>query len=400
MLVPVPRPHPVRRPPRWVMGGAVLAVAAVIAGLILVLGGDGTTGTGEPVLLLGLAGGLYVAVGWLILARRPGHGIGRVASAVGAGFAGVGILSTALALWERPMWSGPLVRAAYDVLHGTSAFLPAVCLLIGNLLLIAWFPDGRRASRLGRLAEGLVAATLLALVLSGAREIIRDRTGYSMAGEELIGRIELLTYGLFAAAYGVALIDLVRRYRRSDRMARAQIRWLLAAAALAAVLGLVAALAPGGPWWLWGLWLGTNLLPVAAILVAITRYRLYDIDRIVSSTIAYTIVSLVLVGLFAAGIVALQALLEPVTNGDTIAVAASTLLVATVFQPLRSRVHAAVDRRFHRARYDAERTVARFAERLRDQLDLPSLTADLRRATGEAVEPNGIGVWLRADGPR
>jgi hypothetical protein len=400
MLVPARSPHRARRPARSALVAAVLAVAAIAAGVLHPLGTGAGPRTGEPITLLGLVGSLYVAVGWVILASRPGHAVGRLSLSIGAGFAIVALLTALLELVERPLWSGPVVRALYDILLGTTTFLPALCLLLGNLVLVIWFPDGRRLTRLGRLAEGLAAATLVFLALAGAREVIRDRTGYSMAGEELIGWIDTMAYGLFGGAYGVALVDLVRRYRRSEQVTRAQIRWLLAAAALAAALGIAVVLVPDGPWWLWVLWVGSNLFPVGAIVIAITRYRLYDIDRIVSSTIAYTIVSLLLVGVFAAGIVGLQTVLAPFTNGDTIAVAASTLLVAAVFQPIRSRVQAAVDRRFHRARYDAERTVARFAERLRDQLDLPTLTADLRRATSEAVEPNGIGVWLRMAGPR
>jgi hypothetical protein len=131
-----------------------------------------------------------------------------------------------------------------------------------------------------------------------------------------------------------------------------------------------------------------------AIGVAILRYRLYDIDRIVSRTLSWALISAVLLAVFGAVVVGLQAALTDVTQGETLAVAASTLVAFALFQPLRRRVQGAVDRRFDRARYDAERTAAAFAERLRDEVDLATLTGELQATVAAAVRPREAAVWL------
>jgi uncharacterized membrane protein YbhN (UPF0104 family) len=135
-------------------------------------------------------------------------------------------------------------------------------------------------------------------------------------------------------------------------------------------------------------------MPVA-IAVAILRYRLYEIDRIVSRTISYLIVTAGLVGVFAIVVVGLQAILASFTTGQGIPVAASTLVVFVMFQPLRRRVQSTIDRRFDRARYDGERTIASFAARLRDEVDLDSIIHDLRAVTGSTVQPGSASVWIR-----
>jgi hypothetical protein len=138
-------------------------------------------------------------------------------------------------------------------------------------------------------------------------------------------------------------------------------------------------------------------LPVA-IGIAVLRYRLYEIDRIISRTIGWAIVTSGLLGVFAVLVVGLQALLDGVTQGDTLPVALSTLVAAALFQPIRRRVQHAVDRRFDRARYDGERTAAAFAERLRDEVDLEALADDLRSTVGHAVRPAAASVWLVGSG--
>ena len=147
------------------------------------------------------------------------------------------------------------------------------------------------------------------------------------------------------------------------------------------------------PTWLVGLF-GFGLLPVA-IGVAVLRYRLYEIDRLISRTIAYATVTGVLVVVFGGVILLSQAILDPVTGGNTIAVAASTLAVAALFQPLRRKVQVRVDRRFNRARYDAERTVAAFAGRLRSEVDLGQLKAEIALTVATSVQPTSVSLWLR-----
>src|SRR6185369_10244327 len=140
---------------------------------------------------------------------------------------------------------------------------------------------------------------------------------------------------------------------------------------------------------------GFALLPVA-VGVAMLRYRLYEIDRIVSRTVSYGLLTAGLIGLYLLVVALLRPLLEPVTGSSSLAVAASTLAVAAAFNPARRRLQAAVDRRFDRARYDAGRAVQDFAARLRTQVDLDEVTDGLRDTVVATVAPTRIAVWLRA----
>jgi hypothetical protein len=139
-------------------------------------------------------------------------------------------------------------------------------------------------------------------------------------------------------------------------------------------------------------------LPIA-ISIAVLRYRLYDIDRIVSRTIGYVIVTVTLAAVFAGAILAFEAVLTPLTGGNAVSVAASTLVAAALFQPLRRRVQAVLDRRFNRAGYDAERTVEAFAAQLRDEVDLESLSADVMQVVARTVAPATASLWIRRSEP-
>jgi DNA integrity scanning protein DisA with diadenylate cyclase activity len=141
-------------------------------------------------------------------------------------------------------------------------------------------------------------------------------------------------------------------------------------------------------------YVGILAMPIA-IGIAITRSHLYEIDRLISRTIGWAIVTGVLVTIFAAGVLALQALLSRFTQGQTLAVAASTLVAFALFHPVRRRVQHTIDRRFDRARYDGERTAAAFAERMRDEVDLAELENDIGETIGTALRPVSTNVWLR-----
>jgi hypothetical protein len=140
--------------------------------------------------------------------------------------------------------------------------------------------------------------------------------------------------------------------------------------------------------------IGLAALPVG-IGVGILKYRLYDIDRIISRTLAYAIVTGLLVGVYA-GLVLLATRVLPLSS--PVAVAASTLAAAALFSPLRRRVQRAVDRRFNRARYDADQTVAAFAARLKDAVDLDTVRDDLAGAVHQALEPAHVSVWISQRG--
>jgi hypothetical protein len=190
-------------------------------------------------------------------------------------------------------------------------------------------------------------------------------------------------------------LSLVVRFRRARGVERLQLRWLAYAAALAAGLLLVALLAgfllAKDEVVFVSLALGVALLPLATG-AAILRYRLYDLDRIISRTLAYGLVT-VLLGLgYAAVVLGLGRLLG---TDSSLAVAAATLAVAALFQPLRRRVQAAVNRRFNRRRYDAARIIEAFAARLRDQVDLDALHTELLAVVDQTMQPTRTSLWLR-----
>jgi hypothetical protein len=210
----------------------------------------------------------------------------------------------------------------------------------------------------------------------------------------------LSTIGILTG-FVIAIVAVVVRFRRSQGVERAQMKWLIASVSLMALLFSISWVKLFGP-----SDLIDNASVVAGILVpiaigiAVLRYHLYDIDRIVSRTLGWAIVSGVLVAVFAGLVVALQALLAPVTKENTLAVAASTLVAFALFQPLRRRVQHAVDRRFDRARYDGQRTVDAFAEHLRSEVDLGVLRSSLTATASDAVRPVSAGVWLRPKAAR
>ena len=214
-----------------------------------------------------------------------------------------------------------------------------------------------------------------------------------------------LGFVLLAIAVVLSAASLVLRVRRSAGVARQQLKWFAAAAVFA---GLTLA----GPATLFNLAItgdpsaptvkAFEILTMVALLlvpiavgIAVLRYRLYEIDRLISRTISWAIVTGLLVAAFVVLILALSSILEPLTGGSTLAVTGSTLVTAALFAPLRNRVQRAVDRRFDRSRYDGERLLAAFGERRRNQVDLVMISDDVLATVDAAVRPSHAGLWLR-----
>ena len=253
------------------------------------------------------------------------------------------------------------------------------------------FPDGQLPSPRWRWIAWLV---VVGAVIATSAQLLVFWPPVDAAAS-LLGKsdIERVTPGLLGVLYGVGNVltsilgplvgatAVIVRLRRSVGVERQQMRWFAyAIAVLVMTLIFDSVIAPELGWTLWlASTLGIILVPVA-LGVAILRYRLYDIDRIISRTLSYGVMSLLLAFVFVAVIVALTTILESVTGANTVAVAASTLIVAALFQPLRRRIQRVVDRRFDRARYDGQHVVDGFARQLRDEVDLERLRASLARA--------------------
>jgi hypothetical protein len=277
-------------------------------------------------------------------------------------------------------------------------------LAIGFLPLL--FPTGSLPSRRWLPVGGLATLLLLITTASAAFAPGPISSGYPVANPLGIGALADATdaIGLVQAVLIIIIppacvLAQVSRFRSGGSLVRQQIKWFAAVALLVVAFIVAAILAPSQELAnaLWGIAMfGLPLLPVA-IGIAILRYRLYEIDRLVSRTIGWTLVTGALVVVFAGGIIALQGALTGVTQGDTLAVAASTLVVFALFQPLRRRVQAAVDRRFDRSRWDSERVVAGFLVEARSEVDLDRLRLAAIGAVEDAVAPAGTAVWLRGE---
>jgi hypothetical protein len=277
--------------------------------------------------------------------------------------------------------------------------------------LAALFPSGKLArGRLGRIARAALAieaATVIVLMVSPELQVtFGDKTAATIvnpigviAGWPGWEVIRVAAYPVVVSGLAIVVGTYVVRFRRARGLERQQLKWLASAFALVlasvvfafAILFLVSTEGT----WMWTPAILTYPLIPASIWAAIMRYRLYDIDRIVSRVIGWAVSSGVLAAVFALLIVGLQAVLAPVIAESTLAVAVSTLVAFFLFQPVRRRVQAAVDRRFDRTRYDAERTVENFAERLRGEVDLKEIQHEMVDTVQAAVRPVHEGVWLR-----
>ena len=349
-------------------------------------------------------------VGGIIEWRRPGHAIGRLMMLAGPlyGFVSAG-WSTADTL--RPNLD-PAAYQAFSMAPALASY-PAVALIAGWIPLL--FPTGKLPGPRWRAPAGLLLALTGAGVAAWA-----VRPGLMGAGSDLVNPVGIESWPAFLQVFVdalpvamlatllLAIAALITRYRRGDRIERLQIQWLAAAAAIVPIslLGIVVEVILRGPGpspngLLSSLvsYVGILAMPLA-IGIAVMRYRLYEIDRIVSRTIGWALVTGVLVAVFAGTVVGLQAILARVTQGQTLAVAASTLVAFALFQPIRHRVQTVVDQRFDRARYDGDRTATAFAERLQQQVDLAGLEADIAGVVDDALRPSSVGVWIRQHGHR
>jgi len=356
-----------------------------------------------------LAAGTCGTVGIIVTLRRPDNRIGWIFIVIGLLFA-VEAFVEAYAIASLTIASGPLPAMPAIAWLLTWMWVPAAFLALIFLPLL--FPTGRLLSRTWRPvawmgAAGMTLVTIAAAVTPGPVQqspfienpLVIDGLDRGRA-DSLTG----LAMSVVFISIALAVVSLVRRYRSAADDVRRQIRWFALSAAIAGPIFVMYVLS-----YLFGaptpvtkatevaVVLSILGMPVAAGL-AVLRYRLFEIDRIISRTIAYGVVTAVLVATYTAIVLVLQGPLQAVTGGETISVALSTLAAATLFQPLRARVQRSVDRRFDRARFDAERTAASFAERLRDEVALETVVAELGETVRGSLKPDGLGLWLRGTG--
>jgi hypothetical protein len=340
----------------------------------------------------------FVFVGALLVARVPGNRIGYLILGSGALLATTVLVGTLAIVGAEQGTIAPEIVAVATIVNDLGFLVAIVGIMVGIPLI---FPDGRLLSPRWRAVVALVVLGLAADAVSqllGPGPLAEGEVPNPFSVPALYPLTGLLDAVASASvvAFVFAMLAVVVRYRRADETERHQLKWLIADAAVAAIALPVAFLAPEGVATEVALGIGllaTLALPLA-IAVAVLRYRLYEIDRIISRTIAWALISGLVLVTFAVLVVALSALLANQAQGPTLAVAASTLGAYALFQPLRRRVQRAVDRRFDRARYDTARTAEVLGERLRETVELESLAGELAKAATGAVHPASTALWL------
>jgi hypothetical protein len=364
-------------------------------------------------LLLAVA---YAVVGAVVASRAPRNAIGWIF--VVAGVAAAVQYATEQIIYVVSGQSGsPLVAPAALVM----LVLGAINSLATAIALLYLFPTGRFLDRRDRvfaivgIAASVISVGAMLLVVeaipvpfSGIANPLA-RPGAAAFAVPLA--MSAMTAAIASIVMGVRALR--RRFSQATGIERQQLRWFVFVWTLAGIT-LVLAYVTMGAFFAMSreqflvepplavrvaVWLNilTFVLIAPAVGVAILRYRLYDIDVLIRRTVVYAALSAVLVAAYLVGLASFQAILAPITSGSAVAVAISTLAVVALFQPMRARIQAAVDRRFYRSHYDAEHTLDAFSVRLRDEVDLDAVRLELLDSVARAIQPASVSLWLRAD---
>jgi hypothetical protein len=382
----------------WSLAG--LATLLLVTGLGLSIATEGPAASAYLAVAIVAAFGV---LGGLIASRHPHNPIGWL-------FCGIAVTGSLMSLSRgvAELWLDgngvPAVLGETAAWYGDVSWILVILPAASFLLLL--FPDGRLPSPRWRAVAWCAGAGIGLLFAADSLSSgpladypeLANPYGVDSPVVDVVG-------GIAALALAVAMVgsplSLVLRFRRAGRAERQQIKWLALAGAVAAVTFVLAlasyeALPEGVSDR--AIMLSILMLPVAAG-VAILRHRLYDIDVVINRTLVYGALTATLAAAYFGSVLLLQLALSPLTEESDLAIAGSTLAVAALFRPARARIQHAVDRRFYRRRYDAARTLESFGTRLRDQVDLDALGADLRGVVTDTMQPAHVSLWLR-EGPR
>jgi hypothetical protein len=361
-------------------------------------------------------GPTFATVGMLIVRRHDRHAVGWILLAAGT-LSAVQLVAEEYLIASRVTWPGLPLGTWVGWLNAW-IWVPVVVLVsVGAVL---YFPDGRLASPAWRPMLPLAALSTIATITGAMFSIDQLRQNmhgfpppydpYAFPAFTAIAPLFIVGgFALNGLLTVGAVASVARRFRRARGVERQQIKWFAYAATVLGAAVLVNAMVqaqflgtPQGQIVVDPIYklpqvfliLAMALLP-CSIGIAILRYRLYDVDLFINGSIVYASVSTILGVTYLAAVVSLQALLRPLTTGSELAVAASTLLVVGLFQPIRARVQDAVDRRFYRAKYNAARTLDAFAARLREEIDLGALEHEVLAVVDGTVRPTRSWLWLR-----
>jgi hypothetical protein len=388
----------------WCVLGFALVSTAVGEGL--------SAAEGFGVDWFGIAMLSFAIVGSLVVSRHPGNGVGWVMVGIGL-LLGISEAIGAYAVYALRVSPGSL--PAPEIALGLDAPMWVPAIGLPGTFLILLFPDGRLPSARWRgwawfTAVAMIVAYLVIFIqpyefADAGFPGISNPFGIEAIPESVHGAL-LTTLLLIPIAIGGCAVALIKRFRRSQGRTRLQLKWLAASGAIVAAIygvSMVVSMSfmltgredPG--WLLWlqnGAILPFFLIPVS-IGIAILKHRLYDIDVIINRALVYGALTVTLTIAYVIAIAGLQAIVRPFAGESQLAVAGSTLAVAALFRPARRRIQAFIDRRFYRSKFDAARTLEDFSARLRDEVNLETLTADLLAVIDQTMSPAHRSLWLR-----
>ena len=347
----------------------------------------------------------FTIVGAVIVWRRPGNAVGWAFAAVGLLWA-AGDLATAYAHYGMVPTDKQLPLVTLAAWYG-EWFWPLWLLTIFGVIPLL-FPTGRPLNR--RWRGALIFLLGYGGVVSGAA-MLEDRLDIAGPGPALpnpigidgfhdieFGAFAFLTFPLLLVAMVIGLTAIAVRFRQARGEERQQLKWFAFAVAATVVEFAVQIVADAI--------LGVDSQFLAAIAmsfvpgaaaIAILRYRLYDVDVVINRTLVYATLTAVLAAAYVGLVFGFQSLLAPVTEESDLAIAASTLAVAGLFRPVRTRVQAFIDRRFYRSKVDAQQTLERFTDELRDEVDLGALSSRLTGVVADTMQPTHVSLWLKDD---
>jgi hypothetical protein len=385
----------------WVAWWMLAIYAACMAFTVALAVANGSFSQNPGVAAVYLSFAAFMVVGTLIVARRPKNAMGWLFSAIGL-LGATGLLAGEYAQYAYVTRSVALPGAIVAAWYASWVSYPWFGLTVLFTLLL--FPTGRLLSPRWRpiawLAGILMAAATIMVALQpevplqDEQHAVPNPLGIAGMPTPVQGTAGAVNSMLLAVTTVAAFVSLVIRFRRARGEERQQLKWFAYAAALVIVFLVSGPLIlPGGS--ALGTGLLIALLPVAAG-IAILRYRLYDIDRLINRTLVYGLLTALLGTVYAGVVLVLGQVFGGIgPEPPSWAVAGATLAVAALFQPARHRIQAIVDRRFNRRKHDAARTVEAFSARLRDEVDLDALAAELLAVANQTMQPTTLSLWLR-----
>jgi len=356
----------------------------------------------------------FPVVGALISFRRPRNPVGWICLADGLLWTFIGMSDNYGVYGVAKPGSVPFPVGIAGI--NNWLWVPAVGLLGTYLLLL--FPDGRLPSRRWRPLAWLSGAVLVlasvgVMLSPGPLEHLgRVRNPFGLEGQHWMTSAGYVVLPLLPLCMLASALSLVLRFRRSRGEERQQIKWIAFSASVVVMVYLIAMVAsllsPAETWFAGSSPAWLSLLQTAALLsltvipiavgFAVLRYRLYEIDILINRALVYGSLTVLLAATYVGGVVGLQYVFRALTGqGSTLAVVASTLVIAALFNPLRRRVQGFVDRRFYRRKYDARKTLEDFSTRLREETDLEALNSELVEVVRETMQPAHVSLWLRPD---